>query len=178
MRNDAASVAAAVHDPVVVLFASGDGGRPVVHRNAAAAAAAALLRVRRAAFDGRRVPGRRGADENALRELGRAFRWHKSFPKGANVNFYELTAPDTFYERTFERGVEDFTYACGTGTASTAAVLTLRGLASGENVRADMRGGTLYMDVERDGNQVTGLYLTGPTNIVAVGEVRDEDLIS
>ena len=122
-------------------------------------------------------PGLRGADENALRELGRAFRWHKSFPKGANVNFYELTAPDAFYERTFERGVEDFTYACGTGTASVAAVLTLRGTVSGKRVRADMRGGALYTDVEREGNQIAALYLTGPTNIVAVGEVRDEDLL-
>ncbi len=122
-------------------------------------------------------PGLRDADESALRELGRAFRWHASFPKGANVNFYELTGPDSFYERTFERGVEDFTYACGTGTASTAAVLTLRGLASGERVRADMRGGTLYTDVERDGGRVVGLYLTGPTNVVAKGEIFDETLL-
>ena len=117
-------------------------------------------------------PGLRRADENALRELGRAFRRHTSFPKGANVNFYEITGPDTFYERTFERGVEDFTYACGTGTASVAAVLTRRGAVSGKGVRADMTGGTLYTDVTPDG----GLFLTGPTNVVAVGEVRDETL--
>ena len=123
-------------------------------------------------------PGLRGADENALRELGRAFRWHKSFPKGANVNFYELAGPDAVYERTFERGVEDFTYACGTGTASVAAVLTLKGAASGRSIRADMTGGTLYMDVERDGERVTGLYLTGPTNIVAKGEIYDETLFA
>ena len=121
-------------------------------------------------------PGLRDADENALRELGRAFRWHKAFPKGANVNFYELAGENRVYERTFERGVEDFTYACGTGTASVAAVLTLRGLVSGRRFRADMTGGTLYMDVERDGDAITGLFLTGPTNIVATGEVRDETL--
>ncbi|MBQ6207826.1 MAG: diaminopimelate epimerase [Oscillospiraceae bacterium] len=121
-------------------------------------------------------PGLRGADENALRELGRALRWNAAFPKGANVNFYERTGPDAFYERTFERGVEDFTYACGTGTASVAAVLTLKGAASGKRIRADMTGGTLYMDVERDGDQITGLYLTGPTNIVAKGEICDETL--
>ena len=56
------------------------------------------------------------ADENELRELGRAIRHYKAFPKGANVNFYELTGEDEVFERTFERGVEDFTYACGTGT--------------------------------------------------------------
>ncbi|MBQ9492142.1 MAG: diaminopimelate epimerase [Oscillibacter sp.] len=121
-------------------------------------------------------PGLRDAEENALRELGRAFRWHPDFPKGANVNFYDLTGPDTFYERTFERGVEDFTYACGTGTASVAAVLTLRGEVSGNRVRAEMTGGTLYTDVQRDGARVAGLLLTGPTNIVAKGEVFDETL--
>ncbi len=121
-------------------------------------------------------PGLRGADENALRELGRAFRWYEGFPKGANVNFYDFTGRDTVYERTFERGVEDFTYACGTGTASVAAALSLRGLLSGDTLRADMTGGTLYIDVTRDGGKITGLFLTGPTNIVATGEVRDETL--
>ena len=80
-------------------------------------------------------------------------------------------------ERTFERGVEDFTYACGTGTGSVVTVLTLLGQVSGKNVQVDMRGGRLTIDVERDGDRVTGLYLTGPTNIVAKGEVCDEDLI-
>ena len=62
------------------------------------------------------------ADQQELRELGRAIRWHPSFPKGANVNFYELIGEDHIYERTFERGVEDFTYACGTGTGSVVTV--------------------------------------------------------
>ena len=48
-------------------------------------------------------------------------------PKGANVNFYESTGPDQVLEKTFERGVEDFTLACGTGTGSVVAVLTLLG---------------------------------------------------
>ena len=120
--------------------------------------------------------GLKHADENELRELGRAIRWHKSFPKGANVNFYEITGEDTVYERTFERGVEDFTYACGTGTGSVVTVLTLQGKVSGKNVKVDMTGGQLIIDVERENGRVTDLYLTGPTNIVAKGEVTDEDL--
>ena len=116
------------------------------------------------------------ADENELRELGRAIRWHSAFPKGANVNFYELTGEDSVFERTFERGVEDFTYACGTGTGSLVTVLTLQGKVSGHDVRVDMTGGQLIIDVVRDGSRVTDLYLTGPTNIVAKGEVTDEDL--
>lgn len=120
--------------------------------------------------------GLRDADENELRELGRAIRWSKSFPKGANVNFYELLGEDLVYERTFERGVEDFTYACGTGTGSLVTVLTLQGKVSGHGTRVQMTGGELVIDVERDGAQVRDLYLTGPTNIVCKGEVTDEEL--
>ena len=118
----------------------------------------------------------KNADENELRELGRAIRWHKSFPKGANVNFYEMTGEDTIFERTFERGVEDFTYACGTGTGSLVAVLTLQGKVSGHDVKVDMTGGQLVIDAEREGSRITALYLTGPTNVVCKGQVTDEDL--
>ena len=121
-------------------------------------------------------PGLRQTEENQLRELGRKLRWHSAFPKGANVNFYELTGENSVYERTFERGVEDFTYACGTGTGSVAAVLTLQGKVSGRDIRVDMTGGRLIIDVERQGQRITDLYLTGPTNIVCKGEVTDEDL--
>ena len=120
--------------------------------------------------------GLRDADENELRELGRTMRHHPAFPKGANVNFYEITGEDQVFERTFERGVEDFTYACGTGTGSTVAVLTLQGRVSGQGVRVTMTGGELIIDAPRDGSRITDLYLTGPTNIVAKGEVTDEEL--
>ena len=121
-------------------------------------------------------PDLRQADEGRLRELGRKLRWHPAFPKGANVNFYEVIGPDHIYERTFERGVEDFTYACGTGTGSVAAVLTLLGQVSGQGVRVDMTGGTLVIDAERVQSHIASLYLTGPTNIVCKGEITDEEL--
>ena len=121
--------------------------------------------------------GLRQADENELRELGRAIRWNKAFPKGANVNFYEILGEDHFFERTFERGVEDFTYACGTGTGSVVTVLTLQGRVSGHGVQADMPGGRLVIDAERVHSRIASLYLTGPTNIVCRGEVTDEELM-
>lgn len=118
----------------------------------------------------------RNAEEGDLRELGRAIRFHPSFPKGANVNFYELVGEDRIFERTFERGVEDFTYACGTGTGSVVAVLTLQGKVSGHDVQADMAGGRLSIDAERVHSRIAALYLTGPTNIVCKGEITDEEL--
>ena len=115
-------------------------------------------------------------DANQLRQLGEKLRWYKGFPKGANVNFYEFVGEDHLYERTFERGVEDFTYACGTGTGCLVTSLALMGKVSGKGVRVDMAGGTLIIDVELEGDQVKNLYLTGPTNIVCKGEVTDETL--
>ena len=111
-----------------------------------------------------------------LRPLGAKLRAHPAFPKGANVNFYELLGNDLLLEKTFERGVEDFTYACGTGTGSTVAVLTLLGQVSGRNVRVQMTGGELIVDAETDGDRIRALYLTGPTTLVCTGEVQDEDL--
>lgn len=122
-------------------------------------------------------PGLAGADPQALFRLGRALRNHPRFPKGANVNFYEITGPDQVLEKTYERGVEDFTLACGTGTGSVVTVLTLLGQVSGRGVKVTMAGGVLTVDVERQGDQVTGLYLTGPTNLVAKGEIFDEELV-
>lgn len=116
-------------------------------------------------------PGLASADEGALRELGAALRGAPSLPKGANVNFYDLTGPDTLWERTYERGVEDFTYACGTGTGSVAAVLTEKGLVSGRHTAVSMTGGTLYVDVARSGGRITDLYLSGPAVTVYEGEI-------
>lgn len=123
-----------------------------------------------------RMPGLAGMSNGELFALGRALRHHKTFPKGANVNFYDILGSDLLVERTFERGVEDFTYACGTGTGSLVTVLTLKGLVSGENVRVQMPGGELTVDIRRDGGIIRDLFLTGPTNRVAEGEITDEEL--
>ena len=122
------------------------------------------------------VPALAKQSEDALRRLGRALRYHPALPKGANVNFYELTGEDEVFERTFERGVEDFTYACGTGTGCVVTALTLQGKVSGHQVKVNMTGGQLIVDADREGSAIRDLYLTGPTNIVCKGEVTDEDL--
>lgn len=111
-----------------------------------------------------------------LRGLGRALRWSPAFPKGANVNFYDVTGPDRIVELTYERGVEDFTYACGTGTGSVVLALTLMGKVSGQDVAVSVPGGELRVTVDREGAHIQNLWLTGPTNIVCEGEVCDEDL--
>jgi len=111
-----------------------------------------------------------------LFDKGRSLRHNSAYPKGANVNFCEIIGPDHVLICTYERGVEDFTYACGTGAGSTVTVLTLLGKVSGQHVRVSMPGGDLFVTVDRDGDTVKNLWLTGPTNMVCVGSVTDEDL--
>ena len=122
------------------------------------------------------VSGLRDWPERELFELGRKLCHHPAFPKGANVNFYEVEGPGRIWERTYERGVEDFTHACGTGTGSVVAVLTLQGKSDGREVHVQMTGGELVVDVGARGGAVEKLLLTGPTNVVARGEVTDEEL--
>ena len=112
-------------------------------------------------------------DKNELRELGRKLRYAKEFPKGANVNFVWLKSSDCIKAITFERGVEDFTLACGTGSGSIASVMTMQGLVSGKNVMVSMPGGDLYLSLENDESGIHDIYLTGPTCVVCEGETKE-----
>ena len=122
------------------------------------------------------IPGLEIYPHHKLFSLGRSLRCHPEFPKGANVNFYEILGDNLIYERTYERGVEDFTYACGTGTGSMVTVLTLKGLVDGNHVRVKMTGGELIIDAEKKDGKITNLYLTGPTNMVVKGTITDDAL--
>lgn len=125
------------------------------------------------------IPGLSTMDKEKLRHLGKQLRYSEKFPKGANVNFYEITGKDTLTELTYERGVEDFTMACGTGTGSVVSVLTEKNLVSGNDVRVNVPGGELFITIKKDSEsgRVKDIFLTGPTNIVAEGVVTDEDLL-
>ncbi len=118
-------------------------------------------------------PGLREADEQALFEFGRKLRHHPAFPKGANVNFLEKTGENRFYERTWERGVEDFTYACGTGTGASVYALAEK-RRCGDHAEVEVKGGLLIVDIVRDGKKCKDLLLTGPASMVCAGEIFDE----
>ena len=106
-----------------------------------------------------------------LFSLGKKLRFSPAFPKGANVSFVKLVGKDHIKAVTFERGVEDFTLACGTGSGSIVTALTQKGLVSGENVTVSMPGGDLFVTVKADGAAVHDIYLTGPTCKVCDGEI-------
>ncbi|MBO0453033.1 diaminopimelate epimerase [Candidatus Enterococcus murrayae] len=105
-------------------------------------------------------------------DFARKLRNHPAFTKGANVNFYDILPDQTVVERTYERGVEDFTLACGTGTGSTAYALTKKGLVKSDPVVIEVLGGQLQVNVLEE-----ELYLIGDTNIVAEGTILDEDWV-
>ena len=108
-------------------------------------------------------------DLDALRERGRELRYSPSFTKGANVTFACITGPHSVRAVTFERGVEDFTLACGTGCGATAVSLVLRGLVDGELVDIAMPGGLLRVSLRVEGGSAFDLLLTGPTRVVKTG---------
>jgi diaminopimelate epimerase len=110
-------------------------------------------------------------DLDALRERGRALRADPAFPKGANVTFACVTGEDSVRAITFERGVEDFTLACGTGCGATALSLILRGRLRGNRAEIHMPGGHLSVTLRREGETARDLLLTGPTTLVEEGHL-------
>jgi diaminopimelate epimerase len=76
-----------------------------------------------------------------------AIRHHATFPNGANVNFVEKTGENSIHIRTFERGVEEETFSCGTGATASAAVAHKLGLV-GDTVEVETRGGPLTISLK------------------------------
>lgn len=104
--------------------------------------------------------------------LGSALRYHAHFaPKGTNANFIGRLADGSIAIRTYERGVEGETLACGTGVTAAALIFArLHGAPS--PVRVKVRGGdTLSVGFENDGDAWRNVTLTGPADFVFDGEV-------
>ncbi len=106
--------------------------------------------------------------------LGRALRFHEIFPQGANVNFVEKLGENLFAVRTYERGVEGETLACGTGITACAAVAVLTGEASPERpIEIRARGGTLHVEAEVRNGEVVNLQMRGPARRTFRGETEE-----
>ena len=108
------------------------------------------------------VPGLEHDMKDTLRQRAVQLRHAPEFPKGANVNFYCWVSDSIVRVLTFERGVEDYTLACGTGSGSVAAALWTKGVAPDGMLEVENPGGRLYVTVEGNGGKVTNLLLEGP----------------
>ena len=108
------------------------------------------------------------ADAQGLKEQMRALRFDPAFPKGANVNLYTWLSDTAVQILTFERGVEDFTLACGTGSGAVAAVLWAEGKVPGGFLTVENPGGTLAVTVSGENGRVNRLLLEGPADVARI----------
>lgn len=91
--------------------------------------------------------------------------------QGINVNFVEDLG-DHYFVRTYERGVEDETYACGTGvTAVALAMAKKKGLSGQINTPISVKGGQLNVRFNYDGTRFSNIFLEGPATYVFRGEI-------
>jgi diaminopimelate epimerase len=108
---------------------------------------------------------------------GRAVRFHPMFaPAGTNVNFIRVDGPQDLFIRTYERGVEDETLACGTGSVAAALIAARLGQARSP-VTVHTRGGealTVYFTPQ--GEAFTQVYLEGDALVSYQGELWVDEL--
>jgi len=109
--------------------------------------------------------------------LGRALRLHPAFaPDGTNVDFVTFRAPNRMSMRTYERGVEAESGACGTGAVACAVVaVETQQFTLPANVKTPS-GYDLTIDGDWRHHKCTGLTLSGPVKFVFTGEIDLDDL--
>jgi diaminopimelate epimerase len=118
------------------------------------------------------IPVQRIDNVDVQRE-GSAIRNHKMFsPKGANVNFIEKCGANKIAIRTYERGVEDETLACGTGIVAAALIFAATENASGPITVIARGGDELQVGFEKIDSQFRSVTLTGPAEFVFEGAIE------
>jgi diaminopimelate epimerase len=107
--------------------------------------------------------------------VGRAIRFHSHFaPSGTNVNFVRLEKESQLSIRTYERGVEDETLACGTGVVASALIAAFRGLVKSP-VSVKTRGGevlAVYFEIER--REAKRVFFEGDVHVIYEAEMWEE----
>jgi len=116
-----------------------------------------------------------GIDVNGL---GRRIRWHENFkPDGTNVNFVACIGPKTLKVRTYERGVEGETFACGTGSIAAAIVAASLGYVTPPVQVITWSGCPLLIDFQGEGGTFKGIWLEGEARVVCSGNLWMDEII-
>ncbi len=110
-------------------------------------------------------------DQEKLKPEFLKIRHNSAFSKGVNVNFYRPLTDSSVRILTYERGVEDFTLACGTGSAAVAAALWLRGALPQNRLTVENPGGSLEITIQGHDGQIEALYLEGPAETLNETEI-------
>ncbi len=107
-----------------------------------------------------------------VKEIGAKIRYHKEFaPEGTNANFIKVRDENSLDIRTYERGVEDETLACGTGAAAAAVIAHLLGRTKSPTKMYTKSGSILTIYFDSSDTRITNLYLEGDAEIVYQGEL-------
>ena len=110
-------------------------------------------------------------------EQGKVIRYHPMFsPEGTNADFIKALNSDLLEIRTYERGVEDETLACGTGAIASALVASTKGMVSSP-VKVRTKGGEeLRIYFQKEGDKFSQVWLEGSTSIVYQAQLNEEAL--
>ncbi len=107
--------------------------------------------------------------------LGRETRYHDDFaPAGTNANFAQVVAGGSLCIRTYERGVEDETLACGTGAVAAAITASLRGDVTSPTTVRVQGGFDLIIHFTDDGGTIRDIYLEGDARVVCAGKLHED----
>lgn len=113
-----------------------------------------------------------GIDDISVGSIGRNIRYHEEFrPRGTNVDFVEIIDDKNIKMRTYERGVEGETLACGTG-AVASAIVSNKGQGIRDKVNVHARGGVLTVSFVIRNKEIKDVYLEGEAKKVYRGEVN------
>lgn len=111
-------------------------------------------------------------DKIDLTAFARPLRYSPLYaPEGVNVNLVQVEG-DRLRVRTYERGVEDETMACGTGVTASAIAAALSGKIVTDHAEIKANGGTLHVSFKIKNDTVTEIFLTGPATFVFSGETE------
>lgn len=109
-------------------------------------------------------------------ELGRSIRFHEHFqPAGTNVNFVQQGG-NGLIVRTYERGVEGETLACGTGAVAAAIIAGILGKVAPPVAVTTSGGEQLIIHYRLAGQEISEVYLEGPARFIYEGQLHSEAL--
>ena len=112
-------------------------------------------------------------DNYDVKKNGAKIRYSNLYGKaGSNVNFVKQLSDNHFRLRTYERGVEDETFSCGTGATATAIAMYAIGKTTSNHIKLDVEGGKLEVSFTKEGSVYTNVLLKGPATFVFQGEIN------
>jgi diaminopimelate epimerase len=108
-----------------------------------------------------------------VKENGAAIRYGDLYgQQGSNINFVTKIDDATFSLRTYERGVEDETLACGTGATAVAIAMNATGQTNSNEINLNVEGGKLAVSFDIEDGKYTNVFLKGPAEFVFKGTIQ------